>query len=96
MTRQTLWNIRRFSCREVIRLCSQALDRRLTFPERVSLWVHFLLCSYCRNYMRQIRLLRRCARHMSKRADCNLEDRLPSRSASRIKNRLTTEMLRSR
>ena len=96
MIRQTLWDIQRLTCREVTRLCSQAMDRRLTFHERVSLCVHSLLCSYCRNYIRQIRLLRRYARHTSERADSALQHGLPSSSASRIKKRLETEVLRSK
>jgi hypothetical protein len=95
MIRQTLWDIQRLTCREVTRLCSQAMDRRLTFHERVSLCVHSLLCSYCRNYIRQIRLLRRYARHMSELADSAFEHGLPSSSASRIKKRLEIEVLRS-
>jgi hypothetical protein len=94
MIRRTLRNIQRLTCREVTRLCSQAMDKRLTFPERVSLCVHVLLCSYCRNYMRQIRLLRRCARHLGESADSAFAHALPFGSASRIKKRLASEMLR--
>jgi hypothetical protein len=96
MIRQTLWEIRRSTCREVTRLCSQAVDRRLTFHGQVSLCVHSLLCSYCRNYARQIRLLRRCVRHMNELADSTLQHRLPTCSASRIKKRLETETMRSK
>ena len=95
MIRQTFWEIQRSTCREMTRLCSQAMDRQLTFYEHVSLCAHCLLCSYCRNYLRQIRLLRRCTRQVNKLADSAVQHGLPSSSASRIKKRLETEMLRS-
>ena len=95
MIGQTLGDIQRSTCREVTRLCSQAMDRRLTFHEQVSLCVHSLLCGYCRNYIRQIRLLRRCVRHMSELADAACQHGLPSSSASRIKKRLETEKMGS-
>jgi len=88
MIGQTLGDIQRSTCREVTRLCSQALDRRLTFHEQVNLCVHSLLCGYCRNYIRQIRLLRRCVRHVSELAGAAFQHELPSSSASRIKKRL--------
>jgi hypothetical protein len=94
MIRQTFWKIQRSTCREMTRLCSQAMDRRLTFYEHVSLCAHSLLCSYCRNYICQIRLLRRWARRMSEREVSTSRQRLPSNSASRIKQRLESEMSR--
>jgi hypothetical protein len=91
MIRQAFWHSQRFPCREVIRLGSQAMDKRLTFPERVSLWGHSLLCSYCRNYIRQIGLLRRCARQMGGLAGSAFQPGLPPGSAARIKKRLKIE-----
>lgn len=45
-------------CREVTRLVSQGLDRDLGFGERVALRVHFAICKGCRNFDRQMELLR--------------------------------------
>ena len=60
---KTLWDVQRLTCREVTRLASHGTERRLTFREQASLSVHYLLGGYCRNYSRQIRLLRRWAPH---------------------------------
>ena len=48
-------------CKEVTRLVSQGLDRRLGFSERVALRVHFAICGGCRNFERQMKLLREAA-----------------------------------
>jgi hypothetical protein len=51
-------------CREVTRLVSQGLDRRLGFGERVALRVHFAICGGCRNFDRQMKLLRGAVRQL--------------------------------
>jgi hypothetical protein len=52
------------SCREVTRLVSQGLDRRLGFGERVALRVHFALCKGCSNFDRQMHFLRDAVREL--------------------------------
>ena len=51
-------------CREVTRLVSQGLDRRLGFGERVALRVHFAICGGCKNFDRQMKLLREAVRQL--------------------------------
>jgi len=50
------------SCERVTELCSQELERRLRLPERAGLTTHLLMCSGCRNFRRQMRVLREVAR----------------------------------
>lgn len=52
------------SCREVTRLVSQGLDRRLGFGEWIALRVHFRICEGCRNVNDQIDFLRRAVRRL--------------------------------
>ena len=49
-------------CREAAVLSSAELDRRLQRGERVSLWLHRLVCPACRLYKRQLEAMRRVAR----------------------------------
>ena len=49
------------SCREASRLQSEALDRPLTFFQRLGLWFHLLICRWCRRYGKQIAFLRSTA-----------------------------------
>ncbi|OAJ64724.1 hypothetical protein A6V37_18515 [Paraburkholderia ginsengiterrae] len=52
-------------CKHITRLLSDSLDRRLTTGEWVAIRLHLPTCSGCRNYRKQIRLLRAAARTVS-------------------------------
>jgi predicted anti-sigma-YlaC factor YlaD len=58
------------SCKEVTRLVSQGLDRRLGWLERVRLRIHLAICDGCTNFSRQMAFLRKAlstlAEHHSK------------------------------
>jgi hypothetical protein len=47
------------SCRHASQLLSEAMDRRLSLRERIRLQLHLLICAACRNYRRQLLLIRR-------------------------------------
>lgn len=52
------------SCKEVSRLVSQGLDRRLGFVERLGLRVHLAICDGCTNFKKQIELLRKAVKQL--------------------------------
>ena len=47
------------TCKEVSRLVSQGLDRRLGFSERIALRVHLAICEGCTNFSNQVAFLRK-------------------------------------
>ena len=47
------------TCKEVSRLASQGLDRRLGFGERIALRVHLSICEGCSNFSKQVVFLRK-------------------------------------
>lgn len=52
------------TCKEVSKLVSQSLDRRLSLVERVGLRMHFLLCEGCRQFREHMAFIRRaCQRY---------------------------------
>ena len=53
------------TCKEVSRLVSQGLDRRLGFGRRVSLRVHLVVCDGCRNFTKQMAFLRKAAARLA-------------------------------
>lgn len=57
------------NCREASRLASEALDRRLTFLERWGLRLHLMICTSCRAWRRQVRLIRRAMREQLRYVD---------------------------
>jgi hypothetical protein len=58
MVRQVIPKAMKISCKEASRLISQSMDERLSFPQRVKLRVHLLICDACYNFNRNMRLLR--------------------------------------
>jgi hypothetical protein len=89
-----LWDLQGLTCREATRLAANAMDRPLTFRERVKLSMHNLLCSYCRSYMRQLRFVRKWVRSMRVPDASPSVTELPTFSSSRIKKALEMETSR--
>jgi hypothetical protein len=50
------------TCRDVARLQSESLDHSLSFPKRLGMRVHLLVCSWCRRYGKQIHFLQQAVR----------------------------------
>jgi hypothetical protein len=46
------------SCKETAALISENMDRRLPWRKRFSIRIHVMMCSLCRRYEKQLRLLR--------------------------------------
>lgn len=61
--------IRWLKCRDATRLASQAIDRRLSLAERISLRVHLAICEGCTNFRDQIEFLREAVRRLGTRED---------------------------
>lgn len=38
------------NCRDATKLISESLDRKTTFVEKISLWLHTVLCGFCRRF----------------------------------------------
>lgn len=53
------------NCKEVTHLLSQAQDRKLALGERLPLSLHLAMCQGCRNYGKQLDLLRQATRQYS-------------------------------
>jgi len=51
-------------CREVVRLLSDGMERPLPFYKRIALRLHFLICTWCVRYHRQIEMIRAMLRSM--------------------------------
>lgn len=57
-----------FSCRDASRLVSAAMDRPLSFRERLSLNAHLMMCSLCQSFQSQMHRLRHVARLVNRDA----------------------------
>jgi hypothetical protein len=79
------------NCREATRLQSEALDKKLPFPKRVGLWLHLLICKWCRRYGKQIRFLRGAARQCPDHLTEAVPQTLSPEARERIRQRLQSE-----
>jgi hypothetical protein len=76
------------SCREAVRAQSEALDHPLPPAKRFGLWMHLLICKWCRRYGKQIRFLREAAQaHPEQFAEAERQKLSPA-ARERIKQRL--------
>jgi hypothetical protein len=74
-------------CKEIVKIISASLDRRLTLRERMILKIHLMACKPCANYLEQSHILSHAAHHI----DDDLKNELYSGHLSdeardRIKN----------
>jgi hypothetical protein len=73
------------TCRDASRLQSDALDHPLPIFKRSGLWMHLLVCKWCRRYGRQIRFLRNAAlEHPDQLAQASTQ-KLTAEARERIK-----------
>ena len=49
------------SCKEATELASRSLDRKLPWPQRLSLRLHLLICHRCRHYINHLFFMQRIA-----------------------------------
>ncbi len=50
------------SCKEVSRLLSESMERKLSFWERMGLWFHLSMCKLCKGFSKDLQQLREAAR----------------------------------
>jgi hypothetical protein len=50
-----------FSCKEMVRLASDAFDRDLTLGQRVALYTHLAMCRACARFRKHLRFLHNAA-----------------------------------
>ena len=51
------------NCKQASELLSQALDRKMTLRENISLRLHLLICHGCSNFSKQMRVIRKACRN---------------------------------
>lgn len=76
--------VRRFDCREVSRRVAEGALEDGSALGRLRIFAHFLVCSHCRRFVRELRLLAKAARQWSDRLleprrQAEREDRLIAR-----------------
>lgn len=47
------------SCKDMTKLISDSLDRKITLRQRMELWLHIMMCGMCRRFRSFVLALRR-------------------------------------
>lgn len=74
-----------FSCREAVRLATEALDSPLSMRGRIELRMHLAMCSACRAYRRQVGALDRLVRGRGRNPESDLDEVLTPEARERIR-----------
>ena len=52
------------NCKQNTELLSQALDRPITFREKLTMRLHLMMCRGCRNFEKQLTFIRKASREL--------------------------------
>ena len=73
------------TCPEVIRILSLGMDKELPLLTRMKLRIHFLMCSFCQRYMKQLKYMRHVAREFPEKIGEISDATLPITAKERMK-----------
>jgi hypothetical protein len=76
------------SCPEVVRIISQGMDQELSLLTRIKLRIHYLMCSFCKRYEKQLRSMRTMAREFPERIGDASEEKMPDEVKQRMRDAL--------
>jgi hypothetical protein len=75
-----------FKCKEVTRMVSESLDRKLPLYQRIGVRIHLLMCKFCSRFKKQLLFLRETIRlHVERGNDTELSTKLPPEARERIR-----------
>ena len=85
---KSVWLALSLNCRDAVRAQSELLDHPLPPIKRAGLWLHLLICIWCRRYGKQIHLLHEQTREHSETLTTAGPQALSAEARERIKRKL--------
>jgi hypothetical protein len=76
------------SCKEIVRMISDSMERPPSLRRRISIELHFLICKWCSRYQKQLRLIRNILGGNPEKVGENAPDALSSEAKERIRRSL--------
>ncbi len=76
------------TCKEVSKLASESLDRKLSWRERLGMRLHLLRCDLCSRYLRQLRFMRDATTKMEGQGNQTQAGGLSEEARDRIRRKL--------
>jgi hypothetical protein len=74
-----------FRCPEVVRILSLGMDKPLPLTMRLKLRVHYLMCSFCERYAKQLQYMRTAAHEFPEKIGDVAEEKLPDDVKERMR-----------
>ncbi len=75
-------------CPEVTRILSLGMEKEVPLITRIKLRIHFLMCSFCERYMKQLKYIRQVSREFPEKIGEVSNAALPPDAKERIKSAL--------
>jgi len=72
----------------VIRILSLGMDKPLPLSTRIKLRIHYLMCSFCERYAKQLKYMREVAREFPEKIGEVSGTKLPTEAKERLKEAL--------
>ena len=82
------------NCKEVSKLVSESLDRKVSLWKRINMWMHLGMCGICWSFRKNLVLLKKLSQEYGKAIEENEfsnEAKLPNAARGRIQKRLDEE-----
>ena len=76
------------NCREASRTQSDMIERPVSSSTRIGLWLHLVICKWCRRYGQQIRFLRTAAHEHPETLTEAAPEKLSATARERMKQQL--------
>jgi hypothetical protein len=76
------------TCPEVTRILSLGMDKELPLTMRIKLRVHYLMCSFCERYAKQLKYMREVSREFPEKIGEISDAKLPTEAKERLKEAL--------
>jgi hypothetical protein len=76
------------TCPEVVRILSLGMDKQLSLMMRMKLRIHYLMCSFCERYMKQLKYIRQVSREFPDKIGELSDAKLSNEAKQRLKEAL--------
>jgi hypothetical protein len=76
------------TCPEVVRILSLGMDKELSLMMRLKLRIHYLVCSFCERYMKQLKYIRQVSREFPEKIGDVSDVKLSTEAKERLKEAL--------
>src|SRR5947209_18863130 len=76
------------TCPEVVRILSLGMDKQLSLMMLMKLRIHYLMCSFCERYMKQLKYIRQVSREFPEKIGEVSDAKLPTEAKERLKEAL--------